>query len=169
MSAMGLHSKNVRLLSLGRNALLAGSNGGQRSGSGPRGRSLTSPPLSSSSPARALSSLSATRRGLPKPKMSENGVVPRAKVLTIDTMNPTVKNVEYAVRGPIVARAVELEKELSEVCVEPPLSSVVHRLLTSFLFTDPLCLCACEMHVMLPFSSHQPNKKLLDRLWYKPL
>uniref|UniRef100_A0A7N5ZQ21 alanine transaminase n=1 Tax=Anabas testudineus TaxID=64144 RepID=A0A7N5ZQ21_ANATE len=119
MSAMGLHSKNVRLLSLGRNALLAGSNGGQRSGSGPRGRSLTSPPLSSSSPARALSSLSATRRGLPKPKMSENGVVPRAKVLTIDTMNPTVKNVEYAVRGPIVARAVELEKELSEGMKKP--------------------------------------------------
>uniref|UniRef100_A0A7N6AWK9 alanine transaminase n=1 Tax=Anabas testudineus TaxID=64144 RepID=A0A7N6AWK9_ANATE len=116
---MGLHSKNVRLLSLGRNALLAGSNGGQRSGSGPRGRSLTSPPLSSSSPARALSSLSATRRGLPKPKMSENGVVPRAKVLTIDTMNPTVKNVEYAVRGPIVARAVELEKELSEGMKKP--------------------------------------------------
>uniref|UniRef100_A0A7N6B607 alanine transaminase n=1 Tax=Anabas testudineus TaxID=64144 RepID=A0A7N6B607_ANATE len=84
-----------------------------------KGRSLTSPPLSSSSPARALSSLSATRRGLPKPKMSENGVVPRAKVLTIDTMNPTVKNVEYAVRGPIVARAVELEKELSEGMKKP--------------------------------------------------
>uniref|UniRef100_A0A7N6BHG2 alanine transaminase n=1 Tax=Anabas testudineus TaxID=64144 RepID=A0A7N6BHG2_ANATE len=66
-----------------------------------------------------LSSLSATRRGLPKPKMSENGVVPRAKVLTIDTMNPTVKNVEYAVRGPIVARAVELEKELSEGMKKP--------------------------------------------------
>uniref|UniRef100_A0A7N8XI35 alanine transaminase n=1 Tax=Mastacembelus armatus TaxID=205130 RepID=A0A7N8XI35_9TELE len=66
-----------------------------------------------------LSSLSATRRGLPKEKMSENGVVPRAKVLTIDTMNPTVKNVEYAVRGPIVARAVELERELSEGMKKP--------------------------------------------------
>lgn len=49
--------------------------------------------------------------------MSENGVSPRAKVLTIDTMNPTVKKVEYAVRGPIVQRAVELEKELSQVGV----------------------------------------------------
>ncbi|XP_071348252.1 alanine aminotransferase 2-like isoform X2 [Trachinotus anak] len=68
---------------------------------------------------RALSSLSATRRGLPKEKMSENGVVSRAKVLTIDTMNPTVKKVEYAVRGPIVQRAVELERELSEGMKKP--------------------------------------------------
>ncbi|XP_075954386.1 alanine aminotransferase 2-like isoform X2 [Anarhichas minor] len=68
---------------------------------------------------RALSSLSATRRGLPKEKMTENGVSPRAKVLTIDTMNPTVKKVEYAVRGPIVQRAVELERELSEGIKKP--------------------------------------------------
>nr|XP_033506801.1 alanine aminotransferase 2-like isoform X2 [Epinephelus lanceolatus] len=51
--------------------------------------------------------------------MSENGVSSRAKVLTIDTMNPTVKKVEYAVRGPIVQRAVELEKELSEGMKKP--------------------------------------------------
>ncbi|XP_028283106.1 alanine aminotransferase 2-like isoform X2 [Parambassis ranga] len=68
---------------------------------------------------RALSSLSATRRGLPKEKMTENGVMSRAKVLTIDTMNPTVKKVEYAVRGPIVQRAVELERELSEGMKKP--------------------------------------------------
>lgn len=48
--------------------------------------------------------------------MTENGVSSRSKVLTIDTMNPRVKKVEYAVRGPIVQRAVELERELSEVC-----------------------------------------------------
>lgn len=109
-----LSPRGVRLLSRGRNELLAVSGGSQPGG--PRVRSLTSPPLSSSSPGRALSSLSATRRGLPLEKMSENGVASRAKVLTIDTMNPTVKKVEYAVRGPIVQRAVELEKELSEVC-----------------------------------------------------
>nr|XP_033960366.1 alanine aminotransferase 2-like isoform X1 [Pseudochaenichthys georgianus] len=106
-----LSPRNVRLLSRGRNELLAGA--------GPRVCSLTSPPLSSSSPGRALSSLSATRRGLPKEKMSENGVSPRAKVLTIDNMNPTVKNVEYAVRGPIVQRALELERELSEGMKKP--------------------------------------------------
>ncbi|XP_037643510.1 alanine aminotransferase 2-like isoform X2 [Sebastes umbrosus] len=68
---------------------------------------------------RALSSLSATRRGLPQEKMTENGVTSRAKVLTLDTMNPTVKKVEYAVRGPIVQRAVELERELSEGMKKP--------------------------------------------------
>lgn len=80
-------------------------------------RPLTCSPVPPSSPGRALSSVSATRRGLPKEKMSENGVSSRAKVLTIDTMNPTVKKVEYAVRGPIVQRAVELEKELLQVCL----------------------------------------------------
>ncbi|XP_076600466.1 alanine aminotransferase 2-like isoform X1 [Chaetodon auriga] len=113
-----LSARNVRLLSRGRSELFAGCSGAQRAGGGPRVRSLTSPPLSSS-PGRALSSLSATRRGLPKEKMTENGVTSRAKVLTIDTMNPTVKKVEYAVRGPIVQRAVELEKELSEGMKKP--------------------------------------------------
>lgn len=47
--------------------------------------------------------------------MTENGASSKAKVLTIDTMNPRVKKVEYAVRGPIVQRAVELERELSQV------------------------------------------------------
>ncbi|KAK2895135.1 alanine aminotransferase 2-like isoform X1 [Channa argus] len=116
-----LLTRNAGLLSHGRKDLVAGRSSTLRAGGGggPRVRSLTSPPLSSLCPGRALSSLSATLRGLPKPKMSENGVVPRAKVLTIDTMNPTVKNVEYAVRGPIVARAVELEKELSEGMKKP--------------------------------------------------
>lgn len=106
-----LLSPRLRLLRPARSALFAGSGGVSH-------RSLTSP-LSSFSPSthRALSSLSTTRRGLPKEKMSENGMMSRAKVLTIDTMNPTVKKVEYAVRGPIVQRAVELERELSEVCV----------------------------------------------------
>lgn len=55
------------------------------------------------------------------PKMSQqavNGVPCRGKVLTLDSMNPNVKRVEYAVRGPIVQRAVQIEKELKEVkCV----------------------------------------------------
>lgn len=44
-----------------------------------------------------------------------NGVSHRGRVLTLDTMNPNVKRVEYAVRGPIVQRAVQIEKELKEV------------------------------------------------------
>lgn len=46
-----------------------------------------------------------------------NGVSCRGKVLTLDTMNPNVKRVEYAVRGPIVQRAMQIEKELREVGV----------------------------------------------------
>lgn len=44
-----------------------------------------------------------------------NGVSSGGKVLTLDTMNPNVRRVEYAVRGPIVQRAVQIEKELREV------------------------------------------------------
>ena len=44
-----------------------------------------------------------------------NGLCSQSKVLTLDTMNPNVKRVEYAVRGPLVQRAVQIEKELKEV------------------------------------------------------
>ncbi|NXG01397.1 ALAT2 aminotransferase, partial [Sakesphorus luctuosus] len=37
----------------------------------------------------------------------------------LDTMNPAVRRVEYAVRGPIVARALQLEKELKEGVTKP--------------------------------------------------
>lgn len=36
-------------------------------------------------------------------------------VITIDNMNPQVKKMEYAVRGPLVIRATEIEKELQAV------------------------------------------------------
>jgi hypothetical protein len=37
------------------------------------------------------------------------------KFLTLDNLSPAVKNVQYAVRGKIVTRAGELEKELKQV------------------------------------------------------
>ncbi|XP_060718895.1 alanine aminotransferase 2-like isoform X2 [Tachysurus vachellii] len=40
-------------------------------------------------------------------------------VLTLDTMNPNVKKVEYAVRGPIVQRAVQIEMELQQGMKKP--------------------------------------------------
>ena len=40
------------------------------------------------------------------------------KVLTMETLNPNIKLMEYAVRGPIVARAAEIEKELEKVSFE---------------------------------------------------
>ena len=43
---------------------------------------------------------------------------PRRKyetVLTVENMNPHIRKMEYAVRGPIVQRAIALEKELQQV------------------------------------------------------
>lgn len=54
-----------------------------------------------------------------------NGVSHRGtRVLTVDNMNPNVLRVEYAVRGPIVQRAVQLEKELKEG-VKKPFTEVI--------------------------------------------
>ncbi|XP_042339020.1 alanine aminotransferase 2-like [Plectropomus leopardus] len=39
----------------------------------------------------------------------------RGKTLTMDTLNPQVKAVEYAVRGPIVIRAGDIERRLQQV------------------------------------------------------
>lgn len=38
-----------------------------------------------------------------------------SQVLTLDSMNPNVIKMEYAVRGPLVIRAGEIEKELKKV------------------------------------------------------
>ncbi|KAL3117686.1 hypothetical protein niasHT_010244 [Heterodera trifolii] len=45
--------------------------------------------------------------------MSSSDKLHQQKVLTVDTINPNVITMEYAVRGPIVIRAVELEKQLA--------------------------------------------------------
>ncbi|XP_076000955.1 alanine aminotransferase 2-like [Genypterus blacodes] len=124
-----ISSTGARLLSTGRSELFSGAHRAEGRAGGPpaqRVRSLTSPAclLCSSSPVRALSGLSATRQGLPKENMAENRATPRAKVLTLDTMNPTIKKVEYAVRGPIVLRAMELEKELAQG-VKKPFAEVI--------------------------------------------
>ena len=37
------------------------------------------------------------------------------KFLTLNNLSQAVKNVQYAVRGPVVIRAAEIEKELSKV------------------------------------------------------
>lgn len=37
------------------------------------------------------------------------------KTLTLDSMNPNVIKMEYAVRGPLVIRAGEIEKEIKQV------------------------------------------------------
>ena len=35
--------------------------------------------------------------------------------ITLENMNPCVKEMEYAVRGPLVIRATEIEKEIQRV------------------------------------------------------
>lgn len=41
-------------------------------------------------------------------------------VLTLGTMNPAIRRLEYAVRGPIVTRALQLEQDLRQVTLPPP-------------------------------------------------
>ncbi|XP_062605975.1 alanine aminotransferase 1-like, partial [Saccostrea cucullata] len=41
------------------------------------------------------------------------------RALTMDDVNPNIRDMEYAVRGPIVARATELEKELAKGANKP--------------------------------------------------
>lgn len=47
-----------------------------------------------------------------------------AKQLTVESMNPSVKLMEYAVRGPIVQRAVQIQDELA-AGMEKPFTEVV--------------------------------------------
>ncbi|XP_051958907.1 alanine aminotransferase 2-like isoform X1 [Xyrauchen texanus] len=56
--------------------------------------------------------------------MSENSLEQNQKVLNLDTMNPNIKRVEYAVRGPIVQRAVQIEREL-KMGVKKPFTEVI--------------------------------------------
>jgi alanine transaminase len=47
-----------------------------------------------------------------------------ATTVTIDNMNPCIKKMEYAVRGPLVIRATAIEKEIQDG-VQKPFSSVI--------------------------------------------
>lgn len=67
------------------------------------------PPTKSSSLAAADQSRSMTSSA------GRGGGVGEGKVLTMETLNPHVKAMEYAVRGPIVVRAAEIEKDLAQV------------------------------------------------------
>uniref|UniRef100_A0A674AUQ7 alanine transaminase n=1 Tax=Salmo trutta TaxID=8032 RepID=A0A674AUQ7_SALTR len=102
----------------------------------------------------ALSGVSERRRGLAQEKMTENGVFSRDKVLTIDTMNPTVKNVEYAVRGPIVQRAIQIEKELREVYSCGVSCRFVYIILHQLLSVPHLTLCPLFLLKVLALCSY---------------
>lgn len=50
---------------------------------------------------------------------NNNSDTSHVPVLLLENVNPNVKNMEYAVRGPIVARAAEIGKELTEGVKKP--------------------------------------------------
>lgn len=51
---------------------------------------------------------------------------PREKVLTVQNMNPFIKNVEYAVRGKLAIRAEEIRADLEEKKGQYAFQSVVN-------------------------------------------
>ena len=74
-------------------------------------RLLLAPPVPRPRPFSSMSP-PAPMAAAPRPRGEKLG----GRVLTLDTLNPHVKAMEYAVRGPIVTRAAEIEKELEQVC-----------------------------------------------------
>ena len=54
----------------------------------------------------------------------------QVKILTLDTMNPHIKKIEYAVRGPIVHKAMDIGKQLQRVSGSS-LCKVLHQLIQS--------------------------------------
>ena len=98
-----------RLAGLARHtsAAAAANGGGTGVAWGRRGRereeASLNHPLSGDRHARKLSSSAVTMESAPMPS------------ITLDNMNPAIKKMEYAVRGPLVIRATALEKELEKV------------------------------------------------------
>ncbi|XP_022835790.1 alanine aminotransferase 2-like [Spodoptera litura] len=60
---------------------------------------------------------------LPQPQGNHTSVRTMAsaqkKTLTLETLNPNITKLEYAVRGPLVIRAAEIEKELEKGAQKP--------------------------------------------------
>ncbi|KAG9472859.1 alanine aminotransferase 2 isoform X2 [Eleutherodactylus coqui] len=92
---------------------------GVSSGARVWGSAPLSAPLLSSSRSHSGTQLGKREQNL---RMCENGA--QQPILTLESMNPAIKKVEYAVRGPIVIRAVELEKELQQG-VKKPFTEVI--------------------------------------------
>lgn len=71
-------------------------------------------PFSGNSRRTSPSLLQATIASVHSKNMSAQPA-PCTKCVTYDNMNPAIKVMEYAVRGPLVIRASEIEKELEKV------------------------------------------------------
>uniref|UniRef100_A0A674GPU1 alanine transaminase n=1 Tax=Taeniopygia guttata TaxID=59729 RepID=A0A674GPU1_TAEGU len=96
----------------------------------------------------------------------------RAPVLSPGAMNPAVRRVEYAVRGPIAARAAELERELGQG-VPKPFTEVIkanigdaHAMgqqpITFLRQVVALCLCPeLQGHPSVPADAEARARRLL--------
>lgn len=85
---------------------------------GPRFRSRPSP----AAVAAAISTPSPVTNGVgsgPTKRTMSTSTCKRQKCLSLESMNPCVKVMEYAVRGPLVIRAAEIEKELEKGAKKP--------------------------------------------------
>ncbi|XP_072169047.1 alanine aminotransferase 1-like [Diadema setosum] len=75
-------------------------------------------------PAISRMAADTNRRILSTENCNGSGHTKRGKVLSLETMNPHIRVMEYAVRGPIVQRATQLQKEL-EKGDSKPFTSVI--------------------------------------------
>lgn len=91
--------------------------------------------------------------------MTENGCEHRERVLTMDTMNPNIKRVEYAVRGPIVQRAVQIERELKMVSVSSSTHKIIEILLA--VHKQSVLLSCCQKQPCNAIRSQNLLKSLL--------
>ncbi|XP_062360994.1 alanine aminotransferase 1 [Cinclus cinclus] len=97
----------------------------------------------------------------------------RGRVLNPETMNPAIRRVQYAVRGPIVSRALEIEQELREG-VPKPFTEVIkanigdaHAMgqqpITFLRQVTALCLCPELMKdPSLPSDAKERAQRLLE-------
>lgn len=81
----------------------------------------------------------------------------RQKVLSVDNMNPFVKNMEYAVRGPIVIQAGEIEEELKKV---HSFRYLLCNLMSNFKI-QILCNCSAVHLILIKFLHYACQMSLL--------
>ena len=78
-------------------------------------------------------------------------------MLSIDNINPHVKKMEYAVRGPIVIRAGEIEQEMAKVTIE--ISKFQSCFILGFMGIWPGYLADIEFNRKCP-KSHEWTARL---------
>lgn len=97
------------------------------------------------------------------PKRAKSDSAAGSKMLTVDNMNPNVVKMEYAVRGPLVIRATEIEKELQAVsdgiCLSMDvIESGFGRILKGKLDAGEYGHLYCGLKCARPLRCHLPQR-----------